>query len=91
MVQSRKRSRKFQRGGFADYPASFQTKAELAQFGSLPDNTWAAGLGKNPGVNDQMTADTGGFYLTKGGSRKKQMRSRKNLQQKINIYLKKHL
>jgi|LauGreDrversion4_2_1035121.scaffolds.fasta_scaffold1388178_2 hypothetical protein len=78
MVKSRKHSikRKY-RGGFAEYPASLQTKAELAQFGPLLDNTWASGLGRNPALNDQMAADTGGFYLSKGGSRKKQNRSRK--------------
>ena len=73
-------------GGFADYPGSLQTKAELAQFGPLPNNTWASGMGRNPGVNDQMTADTGGFYFSKGGSRKKQSKSRKNRQHTKKIY-----
>ncbi len=80
MVQSRKskrRSRKIQRGGVAAYPAAFQSKAELAQFGSLPDNTWASGLGRNPGLNDQMSADTGGYRLVSGGSRNRKSRSRK--------------
>ncbi len=84
MVQSRKRSRKSQRGGMADYPAAFQTKAELAQFGSLPGNTWAAGLGRDPALNDQMEADTSGYYLAKGGSRKRQNRSRKSRKQRRN-------
>ena len=94
MVQSRKsqrrsrisqrRSRKIQRGGVADYPYAFQTKEELAQFGSLPDNTWASGLGQNPGLNDQTTADTGGYRLTTGGSMKRKSRSRKLRQHKNN-------
>jgi len=85
MGQSRKsqqRSRKIQRGGVAAYPDSFQTKEELAQFGPLPDNTWASGLGHNPGLNDQITADTGGYRLTTGGSRNRRSRSRKLRQNK---------
>lgn len=90
MVQSRKsqrrsrisqrRSRKIQRGGVAEYPAAFQSKAELAQFGALPDNTWASGMGQNPGLNDQMTADTGGYHLVSGGSLNRKSRSRKRRQ-----------
>ena len=63
-------------GGFAEYPGSFLTKSELAQFGSLPGNTWASGLGRNPGVNDQMSADTTSYQLV-GSGKKKSRRSRK--------------
>jgi hypothetical protein len=80
--KSKRRSRISQRGGVADYPAAFQSKAELAQFGPLPDNTWASGLGQNPGLNDQMTADTGGYHLVSGGSRNRRSRSRKLRQNK---------
>ncbi len=80
MVRAQKRSRKNQRGGMSDYPAAFQTRSELAQFGPLPGNTWSAGLGRNPGVNDQMEADTGGFVVARGGSRRirKSRRLRRN-------------
>lgn len=78
--QNQKRSRKNQRGGMSDYPAVFQTSAELAQFGPLPGNTWAAGLGRNPGINDQMAADTGGYFVARGGNR----RSRKSRKQRRN-------
>ena len=74
--QKQKRSRKNQRGGMSDYPAAFQTRAELAQFGSLPGNTWTAGLGRNPGINDQMAADTGGYFVARGGNRRRIRKSR---------------
>jgi len=90
MFQSRQHYRKNQHGGFAEYPDSFQTKAELAQFGPLPDNSWASGLGKNPGLNDQISADTIIYKVNNGGSRKKQHRSRKQRSKK-NIYLKKKI
>jgi hypothetical protein len=78
--QKQKRSRKNQRGGMSDYPAAFQTRAELAQFGPLPGNTWAAGLGRNPGINDQMAADTGGYFVARGGNK----RIRKSRKQRRN-------
>ncbi len=71
---SRRRS---MRGGFAPYPASLQTSAELAQFGPLPDNTWAAGLGQNAAITDQMEADTGGYYLVGSGRRRRYFSRRK--------------
>jgi hypothetical protein len=71
--QNRRRTLK---GGFAEYPGSLQTKSELAQFGSLPGNTWASGLGKNPGLNDQMSANTTSYQLV-GSGKKKSRRSRK--------------
>ncbi len=80
-TQNQKRSRKNQRGGMSDYPAVFQTRAEMAQFGPLPGNTWAAGLGRNPGINDQMAADTGGYFVARGGNiriRKSRRKQRRN-------------
>ena len=46
-----------------------QTPSEIAQFGLLPGNDWAAGLGQNPGVTTQMSADAA-FPGQAGGKRK---------------------
>jgi len=71
ILKKRISRKRFMNGGLAEYPGSLQTAAELAQFGSLPGNTWASGLGRNAGLNDQMTADTGGYYLVGSGFMRK--------------------
>ena len=68
MVKSKK-NQKFMYGGFSEYPGSFQTKNELLQFGSLPGNDWAAGLGHNPAITDQMGAGAGLYRLKKSGKK----------------------
>jgi len=67
ILKKRISRKRIMKGGLAEYPGSLQTAAELAQFGPLPGNTWASGLGRNAGINDQMSADTGGYYLVGSG------------------------